>query len=111
MLLTDIQIVQEIWRELDTIVCVPRTESDYRRISALRENLITLIGENENHALTSLLEVIEALIEKYTLEQESVECETLYRLCIAMLAQAYVEDESENTVITSKCLNPDDKEQ
>ena len=110
MLSTDLQTVQDIWPRLASIVCVPRTESDYRRLSVLRDDLITLVGERENHLLTSLIEVVGALIEKYELDQESTEHKALYRLCLLMLAHAYVEEEPEATPVTPKCLNPDYEE-
>lgn len=101
MFLTDIQIIQGVWHELDTIVCVPRTERDYRRLSVLWDNLTTLIGESENHPLTSLMEIVEVLIEKYELDRESTEREAVYRFCLLMIAQAHIEAESENTAVTS----------
>ena len=110
MLLSDLQVVQDVWPQLASIVCVPRTESDYRRLSVLQYDLRTLVGEGENHLLTSLIEVVEVLIEKYKLDQESTECEALHRLCLLMFAQAYVEEEPEDTVVKPKCLNPDYKE-
>jgi len=68
-MVNEIQTAQDIWPELASIVFVPRTESDYQRLSVLWDELKTLIGESENHPLVSLMEVVEALIEKYELEQ------------------------------------------
>ena len=94
---TEIQTAQDIWPQLSSVVFVPRTESDYQQLSTLREELIVLIGENENHPLVSLKEVVEALIEKYESEQESAEREAWYNLSMQMLARAYGEDEPEYT--------------
>jgi len=110
MLLSDLQVVKDVWSQLSSIVCVPKTESDYRRLSVLRYDLITLVDESENHPLTSLIEVVGALIEKYKLDEESRECEVLHRLCLLMLAQSYVEEESKDPVVPAKCLNPNDEE-
>ena len=107
---TEIQTAQDIWPELASIVFVPRTENDYQRLSALRDDLITLIGESENHPLVSLMEVVGALIEKYESEQESTERESWYRLSMQMLARAYGEDEPEYTTDMLKWVNPDYKE-
>ena len=80
---------------------------DYQRLSTLRDDLIILIGESENHPLTSLMEVVGALIEKYESEQESIERESWYRLSMQMLARAYGEDEPEYTTDMLKWVNPD----
>ena len=53
------------------------------------------------------MEVIEALIEKYELDQESAEREAWYRLSMQMLAQTYGEDEPEYTTDMLKWVNPD----
>lgn len=104
---TEIQTAQDIWPQLSSIVFVPRTESDYQQLSTLREELIVLIGKSENHPLISLMEVVEALIEKYESEQESAEREDWYSLSMQMLARAYGEDEPEYTTDMLKWVNPD----
>ena len=106
-MVTEIQTAQDIWPELASIVFVPRTDTDYRRLSTLRDELITLIGESDSHPLVSLMEVVEALIEKYELEQESKEREVWCSLSMQMLARAYGEDEPEYTTDMLKWVNPD----
>lgn len=106
-MLTEIQIAQDIWPQLTSIVFVPRTERDYHRLSTLRNDLITLIGNSENHPLVSLMEVIETLIEKYESDQELMEREAWHRLSMQMLARAYGEDEPEYTIDMLKWVNPD----
>ena len=104
---TEIQTAQDIWPQLAPIIFVPRTESDYQQLSAVRDDLIELIGENENHPLASLMEVVEALIEKYESEQESLEREGWYRLSMQTLARGYGDDEPEYTTDMLKWVNPD----
>lgn len=106
-MLTEIQTAQDIWPQLSPIIFVPRTESDCQRLSDLRDDLISLIGENENHPLVSLREIVEALIEKYELEQESMERETWYGLSMQTLARAYEDDEPAYTTDMLKWVNPD----
>lgn len=102
----EIQTVRDVWPQLASIVFVPRTESDYQRLSSLRDDLITLIRENENHPLVSLMEVIETLIEKYESEQESAERKVWHQFSMQMLARAYGEDEPEYTTDMLKWVNP-----
>ena len=110
MLLTDLQVVQDVWPQLASIVCVPKTENDYRRLSVLQYDLITLVDEGENHLLVSLIEVVGVLLEKYKLDEESTECKALHHLCLLMLAQAYVEEGPADSDVTPKCLNLNDEE-
>ncbi len=66
----DIEKTQEAWIKLNRIVFIPRTESEYQQLVTMLDNLIDEIGENEDHSLASLMEVIGILIENY--EQEHV---------------------------------------
>ncbi len=66
----DINTTQEAWTNLTQILFVPRTESEYKQLVAMLDNLIDEIGEDENHPLASLMEIIGVLIENY--EQENV---------------------------------------
>lgn len=55
---------------LIVVVIVPHAESEYQRLVAILDDLIDVVGEDENHPLASLMEVIGVLIEKY--EEEHV---------------------------------------
>ena len=66
----DINTTQKAWTNLTQILFVPRTESEYKQLVAMLDNFIDEIGENENHPLASLMEIIGVLIENY--EQENV---------------------------------------
>ncbi len=50
---------------LTPVVFVPHTDSEYQRLVAVLDDLIDVTGEDENHPLASLMEVIGVLIEKY----------------------------------------------
>ncbi len=65
-----IQTAQDVWPMLTPLVFVPHTESEYQRLVAVLDDLIDVVGEDENHPLASLMEVIGVLIEKY--EEEHV---------------------------------------
>ena len=53
---------------LIVVVIVPHAESEYQRLVAVLDDLIDVVGEDENHPLASLMEVIGVLIEKYETE-------------------------------------------
>lgn len=61
----EIQIAQDVWPKVAPVVFVPHAESEYRRLVAVSDDLIDLVGESEDHPLASLMEVIGVLIEKY----------------------------------------------
>ena len=49
---------------------MPRNNRKYRQLVKLLDRLVDEVGENENHPLASLMEVLGVLIEKY--EDENV---------------------------------------
>jgi HTH-type transcriptional regulator/antitoxin HigA len=59
-----------VWPQIGPAVHVPRTDREYRQLVKLLDRLVDEVGENENHPLASLMEVIGVLIEKY--EDENV---------------------------------------
>ena len=66
----EIQTAQDVWPVLNSAVFVPHEESEYQRLVAILDDLIDVVGENEDHPLASLMEVIGVLIERY--EEEHV---------------------------------------
>ena len=63
-----IQTAQDVWPMLAPVVFVPHVESEYQRLVAILDDLIDVVGEDKNHPLASLMEVIGVLIEKYEAE-------------------------------------------
>ena len=66
----DIEKTQQAWTNSKPIFFIPRSESEYEQLVIMLDNLIDEIGENENHPLASLMEILGILIENY--EQENV---------------------------------------
>ena len=60
-----VQTVQNIWPMLSPSIFVPHVESEYQQLVVMLDNLIDVVGENENHPLASLMDIISVLIEKY----------------------------------------------
>lgn len=62
----DMQTVDvQSWKNLSDTVFVPHNETEYERLVSMLDNLIDEIGEDENHPLASLMDVLSALIENY----------------------------------------------
>lgn len=64
-MMAEVQTAERLWPMLAPVVFVPHTESEYQRLMVLLDTLIDTVGENEDHPLASLMEVIGVLIEKY----------------------------------------------
>ena len=55
----------DAWPEMAGMIYVPHTEEEYQRLVAFLDGLIDEVGEDETHPLSSLMEIIGVLIEKY----------------------------------------------
>lgn len=58
------------WPPLSRAVRVPHTETEYRELIELLDHLTEEVGEDEDHPLASLMDVLAVLIERY--EDENV---------------------------------------
>jgi HTH-type transcriptional regulator/antitoxin HigA len=56
--------------QVEPILRVPHNDREYRQLVKQLDRLVDEVGENENHPLASMMEVIGVLIEKY--EDENV---------------------------------------
>ena len=64
-MVTEVQTVQNVWPMLTDVVFVPHAQGEYQQLTEVLDNLIDVVGEDEDHPLASLMEVIGVLIEKY----------------------------------------------
>lgn len=53
------------WPQVEPALQVPQNERQYKNLVKLLDRLIDEVGENEDHPLASMMEVIGVLIEKY----------------------------------------------
>jgi HTH-type transcriptional regulator/antitoxin HigA len=65
MLDAKIEQATPYWTEVSKILYIPHNEKEYVEAVRLLDNLIDTIGEDENHPLASLMEILGVLIEKY----------------------------------------------
>ncbi len=61
----ELEKVTNAWPPLSRAVRVPRTESDYNELVELLDRVTDQVGEDENHPLASLMDVLGVLVEKY----------------------------------------------
>ena len=69
MSIAELEKVTKAWPPISRAVRVPHTEADYRELVELLDRVTDEVGENENHPLASLMDVLGVLIEKYEDEQ------------------------------------------
>ena len=61
----DIDEIAKVWPIASKAVSVLHTKEQYENAVRILDNLIDIIGNDEEHPLASLMETIGALIEKY----------------------------------------------
>ena len=69
MSVAELEKVTKAWPPISHAVRVPRTEADYRDLVELLDRITDEVGQDENHPLASLMDVLGVLIEKYEDEQ------------------------------------------
>ena len=62
---TELEKVTKAWPPVSRAVRVPHTEQEYNELVELLDQLTDEVGENEDHPLASLMDVLGVLIEKY----------------------------------------------
>ena len=65
MLASEMEKAAKAWPAISEILFVPHTDQEYLTMVDLLDNLVDEVGENENHPLASLMEIVGVLIEKY----------------------------------------------
>jgi len=65
MSITELEKVTKAWPPLSRAVRVPHSEGDYRELVELLDRVTDEVGDDENHPLASLMDVLGVLIEKY----------------------------------------------
>jgi HTH-type transcriptional regulator/antitoxin HigA len=61
----EINIRIDAWAPLAGTIFVPHTEEEYDRIVVVMDLLVDEVGEDETHALASMMEILGVLIEHY----------------------------------------------
>ena len=71
-MISELEKVAPIWPQMSSILSVPHDQESYDHLVSILDSLIDEIGENENHQLSSLLEVVGNLIESFENAQEYI---------------------------------------
>lgn len=62
---------QKVWQFLADWLVVPRDEESYQQLVEWLDRLIDEVGEDEEHPLASLMDIIGVLIEQYERDRVS----------------------------------------
>ena len=65
MLNAEIEQATTAWATVSKILYIPHSETEYQEAVRLLDDLIDIVGEDENHPLASMMEILGILIEKY----------------------------------------------
>jgi HTH-type transcriptional regulator / antitoxin HigA len=65
MSVAELEKVTKAWPPITRAVRVPHTDADYRELVELLDRVTDEVGEDENHPLASLMDVLGVLIQKY----------------------------------------------
>ena len=70
MSIAELENVTKLWPPISETIRVPRTRREYQSLVELLDHITDIVGEDENHPLASLMDVLGVLIEKF--EDENV---------------------------------------
>ena len=62
---TPFELNTQLWQNLTSYLYVPHNSQDYERLVSFLDSLIDQVGEDEQHPLASLMEVVGVLVERY----------------------------------------------
>ncbi len=71
----DLQTIEACWQAFNAVAHVHpiRSPEDYSRMVALMDSLLVATGDNEDHPLSSLLDLVGDVVEKYEQEHYRIE--------------------------------------
>jgi HTH-type transcriptional regulator/antitoxin HigA len=71
----DIKAIQTSWQKFDTMAHLRpiHDEKSYVRMTALMNSLLDVAGDDEDHPLSSLLELVSDMVAKYEQEHYAIE--------------------------------------
>lgn len=71
----NIRAIQSSWVKLDSMVHLRpiHDEAGYEQMTSLMNSLLDVAGDNEDHALSGLLELVGDLVSKYEREHYAIE--------------------------------------
>lgn len=71
----DIKAIQASWKKFDAMTHLRpiHTKAEYQRMASLMNTLLDVVGDDEEHALSGLLELVSDLVWKYEQENHAID--------------------------------------
>ena len=71
----DIKAIQTSWQAIDAVTHLRpiHNEAEYKRTAAMMNTLLDAVGDDEEHALAGLLEIVADMVWKYEQEHHAIE--------------------------------------
>lgn len=71
----NIKAIQASWQKFDAMAHLRpiHSKTDYKRMTLLMDALLDVVGDDEEHALSGLLELVSDLVGKYERENYAIE--------------------------------------
>jgi HTH-type transcriptional regulator/antitoxin HigA len=71
----DIEAIQSSWQEFDALAHLRpiHSEADYVRMTALMNSLLEVVGDNEDHPMSGLLDLVSDIVASYEQEHYAIE--------------------------------------
>lgn len=85
-----LQTMKESWQPLAPFVSVPYTEADYQERVALLNELIDEVGENEQHSLASLLDIVAIAVSSYEQSHYPVPTSTPQNVLVYLMSEHHI---------------------
>ena len=65
MPIDNLETITALWKDFSQYVHVIKTKDDYDNAIELVDSVVDVIGDNENHPLSTLVELLHAIIRDY----------------------------------------------
>ena len=69
---SQLEDISKVWPTVKAIFSVPHTESEYQTLVNTLDNLVDVVGNNQNHELAPVMETIGNLIENYEVQEYKI---------------------------------------
>lgn len=65
MITYNVEKISSQWIAFEPLLYVPRTDTEYDKLTDFLDFLVDIVGDNEKHPLASLMDTVGTLIESY----------------------------------------------
>ncbi len=71
-MIAELEKIVPVWPQISSIFSVPHDQESYDHLVAILDSLVDEVGDDEDHYLAGMMEVLGSLIESYEISQNYV---------------------------------------